>query len=277
MSPIFLQELDVDFLHAQFAHHPPTIWALLAAAVVAGGVVRGLTGFGAALLMAPLFSLVMSARDTLCLITVLNVLPLSPRSMRLAWQEMDASVVRPLSLAAVVGLVPGIWLTTQMPGAVFGPLVGFGVMLSALLLMTGARLPDIRSVRASAAIGSVSGVLTGFSGVGGPPAILYLMGIESNPYRARANFVIFFALLYPVSCAFLVLSGLMPHSILLAGALLFPLFHIGGGLGVRLYRNIGRRLLRRLVLMLLLIAGAVAMLPFLRDPAGFIKTISVHG
>ena len=244
---------------------------LLMLAVVAGGIVRGLTGFGAALLMAPLFSLVMSPRDTLCLITLLSVLPLSPRNMRLAWQDMDAGVVRPLTLAAICGLAPGMWLATRIPGKVFGPIIGFGVMASALVLMSGIRLPNLRSGRASAAVGGLSGMLTGFSGVGGPPAILYLASIEDDPYRARANFVIFFALLYPVSCAFLLLSGLMSNSVLLSGLLLFPLFHVGGSFGVKLYQNIEKRLLRHLVLALLLLAGAMAALPAILDPASFLS------
>lgn len=242
---------------------PAHMWALIALAVIAGGVVRGLTGFGAALLMAPLFSLALPALDTLCLITVLSVLPLSPNSMRLAYAEMDASIVRPLTIAAIAGLAPGIGLSRWIPAELFGPLVGSAVIASAIMLMAGVRLPNIRSRTASAVVGSLSGVLTGFSGVGGPPAILYLMGIETNPYRARANFVIFFALLYPVSCVMLIVSGLMANSILIAGVLLFPLFHLGGWVGVQLYQTISKTYLRRLVLVLLLASGVMAVMPIM--------------
>ena len=253
----------MESLQMLLGHHSPATWAMILIAVVAGGIVRGLTGFGAALLMAPLFSLVMSARDTMCLITVLSLFPLSPSSMRLANDEMDASVVWPLTLAATAALAPGVWLGSWVPGELFGPVIGAAVMASALVLMSGVRLPNIRSRLSSSVVGLLSGLLTGFSGVGGPPAILYLMGIEPNSYRARANFVIFFAVLYPVSCVLLVLTGVMPFSILIAGIALFPLFHIGGWVGVKMYQRISRHFLRRMVLILLLLAGGIGGIPFM--------------
>jgi len=58
---------------------------------------------------------------------------------------------------------------------------------------------------------------------------------------------------------------LISDSILLFGALLLPLFHIGGSFGVKLYRNIERRLLHHLVLF----ARAMAELSAALDSASF--------
>jgi len=236
-------------------------WSVVVLAALAGGLLRGLTGFGAALLMAPLLSLVLSARETMCLVTLLNALPMGRATLRAAGRAIDREVMLPMTAAACVGVPCGIALVGALPAQAFGAVIGAAVIASALALMSGITLVSGRSLQGSLGFGMLSGVLTGFGGVGGPPAILYLLGVEPDSHRARANFIVFFAGLYPVALAALALLGLMNRSELLLGAMLAPLFHLGGVGGARLYRRVGKRQFRPFVLLLLVAAGLMAAWP----------------
>lgn len=236
-------------------------WTVVVLAALAGGALRGLTGFGAALLMAPLLSLVLSARETMCVVTLLNALPIGRATLLSASRVIDRGVMLPMSVAAFVGVPCGIALVGALPAQAFGMVIGLAVVASALALMSGITLIGGRSPQLSLAVGLVSGVLTGFGGVGGPPAILYLFGVEPDTHRARANFILFFAVLYPVALAVIALLGMLSWRDLALGVLLAPLFHAGGVAGTRLYRRVGKRHFRPFVLVLLMVAGVMAAWP----------------
>lgn len=236
-------------------------WSVVVLAALAGGMLRGLTGFGAALLMAPLLSMVLSARETMCLVTLLNALPMGRATLRAAGRAIDREVILPMTAAAVVGVPCGIALVGALPAQAFGAVIGAAVIASALALMSGITLVSGRSLHGSLGFGMLSGVLTGFGGVGGPPAILYLLGVEPDSHRARANFIVFFAGLYPMALAALAVLGMMSWGELLLGAMLAPLFHLGGVGGTRLYRRVGKRQFRPFVLLLLVVAGLMAAWP----------------
>lgn len=236
-------------------------WAVIAGAVIAGGVLRGMTGFGAALLMAPLLSTVASARDTLCIVTLLNALPLTHALAPSVRRLVDHRVLLPMLGGACAGIPVGLWLVSVLSARLFCQVVGVAVIASAAVLLTGVRVVRGRSQAGSIGAGLFSGVLTGFGGVGGPPAILYLLGVETDSHRARASFLVYFGCLYPLALVAIVLSGWFDLSLLLQGLLLAPLFHGAGLLGEGLYRRLDPRHFRRVVLCLLMATGAFAAWP----------------
>ncbi|MDO9597164.1 MAG: sulfite exporter TauE/SafE family protein [Azoarcus sp.] len=244
-----------------FGSRDALTWSVVVLAAFAGGTLRGLTGFGAALLMAPLLSLVLPARETMCLVTLLNALPIGRATLLSASRLIDRAVMLPMSLAAFVGVPCGIALVGALPAQAFGLVIGFAVVASALALMSGVTLVAGRSRQLSLGVGLLSGLLTGFGGVGGPPAILYLFGVEPDSHRARANFILFFAVLYPVALMAIALLGMLSWANLALGVLLAPLFHLGGMAGTRLYRRVGKRHFRPFVLVLLIAAGVMAAWP----------------
>lgn len=236
-------------------------WFVVLAAALAGGALRGLTGFGAALLMAPVLSLVLSGRETMCLVTLLNAIPMGKGVGSTSASPVDRDLIVPMTVAAFAGIPLGIALVGALPPRAFGLVVGAAVILSALALLSGKRIAGGRSPGVSAGVGVLSGILTGFGGVGGPPAILYLLGVEPDMHRARATFIVFFAWIYPFALGAIVLLGLMNWRDFMVGGISAPLFHCGGKLGTWLYRRIGGCHFRPFVLVLLIVAGVLAASP----------------
>lgn len=248
-------------LSAAFAALDAWTWFMVAVAAALGGLLRGLTGFGAALAMAPLLSRVLTAHETLSLVTVLCALPLGPTLSRRAVWTADGSLLRPMLLAALAGLPLGVWLVGLLPAHAFRTLVGVSVMLSACALLAGLRFPRRASRSGSLGVGLLSGVMTAFGGIGGPPAILYVLGVSTDPVHIRANFVVYFACLYPLALVVIALLGVLTWPLLALGLLLAPLFHAGCLLGTGLFARMNKRLFRPLVLVLLLSSGVLAAWP----------------
>lgn len=252
---------ELSAVSQAFAALDAWTWLVISLAAALGGVLRGLTGFGAALVMAPLLARVLSPHETLALVTVLCALPLGPTLSRRAIWTADGSVLRPMLLAAMLGLPAGIWLISLLPAQAFRTLVGVSVIVSAFALLAGLRFPRRASRAASLGVGVLSGVMTAFGGIGGPPTILYVLGVERDPVRIRANFIVYFACLYPMAFAMLALLGVLTLPLLLLGLLLAPLFHAGCLLGAGVFGRMNKRLFRPLVLVLLFTSGALAAWP----------------
>jgi hypothetical protein len=197
----------------------------------------------------------------MCLVTLLSALPIGQNLSAGVLRQVDRDLVAPMAGAAVLGVPAGIWLIQALPARYFGVLVGAAVIVSALALLSGASPLRRRSLRLSLGVGALSGMLTGFGGVGGPPAILYVLGVEPDAHRARASFIVFFACLYPLALGAIALAGLLGWAEVAQGLLLAPLFHIGGVLGEGLYRVVNQRHFRRFVLALLIVAGGLAAAP----------------
>jgi uncharacterized membrane protein YfcA len=89
----------------------------------------------------------------------------------------------------------------------------------------GAALPGGQTLGKSIAVGSLSGALNGFCGIGGPPAVLYFLGARGSSDRLRASFIVYFAVLYPVTVLTLVLGGLVGIRSALAALLLAPVYY----------------------------------------------------
>ena len=81
----------------------------LFAVVLAAFFVKGITGFGSTLVLAPLFSFVVSNRFT----TPVDLLTCIPTNAYLVWKNrksIDFGTVAPLSIMLLAGVAPGIML-----------------------------------------------------------------------------------------------------------------------------------------------------------------------
>lgn len=210
--------------------------------------------------MAPIFSLAVSTRETTCLVILLNALPIQAAYSSKLSPHVDRALVRPLFLSACVGLPAGVWLGDVLPPHVFQVFIGAAVIVSAIALMSGLKFENHRSGPVTFGVGTVSGILTGLAGIGGPPAILYVLSIEDGIYRARATFIAYFSLLYPLGLGVLVITDKLLWQDVVQGLLLAPLLYIGDKFGEQIFRKLDQQHFRPFVLSSLVCAGLVAML-----------------
>lgn len=247
------------------SEHLPTAFTfmLMAGVTATGCVVRGFSGFGAGLLMAPVFSLVMAPTDVVVVILFLNLLTtiqLLPGSLR----SVDWGLVARLFVPTILGMPIGLMLLHFVEPIVMRKTVAIIVILAATVLLIGwvyrgpsGRLQDV-------IVGASSGFLTAIGGVGGPPVILYLLSMpHMSPSVVRAVCVVFFSLTQISTLIPLGLTGSMTSKQAVTVVLLLPISVIASMVGTYLHVwSVGRHQasVRQASLVLLLVIGVAALL-----------------
>ena len=235
-------------------------WRLLAAvlATAVAGLMRGYSGFGTAVILAPVYSLLWGPRagvPVMLLMELLVSLQLLPGAIR----DAEKRVVLPLGGAAAVATPFGAWILLTADGEALRRFIGGFVLVFGLLLMSGWRYHGSRPLPLNIAVGTMAGLLKGSTGMSGPPVILYLLAGLEEAKRHRANLILFFATIAVVSVIPPVLGGLVDLPVWVRLAVLLPVMAISVPIGARLFRVVPDRLYRPFAMGVLLAAGGLAL------------------
>ena len=235
-------------------------WRLLAAvlATAVAGVMRGYSGFGTAVILAPVYSLLWGPRagvPVMLLMELMVSLQLLPSAMK----EADRRVVLPLGGAAALATPLGAWILFTVDGEVLRRFIGGFVLVFGMLLMSGWRYHGSRPLGLNIAIGTLAGLLKGSTGMSGPPVILYLLAGLEEAKRHRANLIMFFATIAIVSVIVPILGGLVDLTALVRLAVVLPVMALTVPLGARLFHVVPVRLYRPFAMGVLLVAGGLAL------------------
>jgi uncharacterized protein len=233
--------------------------ALGAAAVAVAGLVRGLSGFGGALVMAPILSLLygpapaVAITISLELVGYLQLLPGAARHIQ--WRA-----VAPMGAAALAALPLGVYLVVHVPPEPMRRAIGAIVAVLALLLMLGWRARRPPGLPAALGVSALSGLLEGLAGTPGPPVVLYLYVGPDSAARNRHQLIGYFTLLDLAALLLFAAQGAFSAGWLQRTLLLIPVSVAGTWLGGHLFRHSSEALLRWLALALILLVGLTALL-----------------
>ena len=235
-------------------------WSLVAAiaATIVAGLMRGYSGFGTAVILAPVYSLLWGPRagvPVMLLMELLVSLQLLPGAIK----DADRRVVLPLGGAAALATPLGAWILFTADGDTLRRFIGGFVLVFGLLLMSGWRYHGSRPLPLNLFVGTLAGLLKGSTGMSGPPVILYLLAGLEEAKRHRANLILFFATIAIVSVIPPVVGGLVDLPVLVRLAVLLPVMAISVPIGARLFRVIPDRLYRPFAMAVLLVAGGLAL------------------
>jgi uncharacterized protein len=235
----------------------PAVLGCLVLVTLVAGMARGMTGFGGALVMAPLFGLWMPAPQAGVLIVLIH----SFTSLQGVRDWAGAARWRSVAPLALVALgctaLTAHWMANA--SAVNARhLVAAAVLASTVMHMRGWRWLHDSGWRPTLTAGALSGALTALGGIGGPPAVYYLNRIGQGAVL-RANLLAYFALLYVGVVALFVAGHQVHRSQLGVVAMLVPVFVFGAFAGERIGKRVPVQGVERLVSGLLLGSGLVAL------------------
>ncbi len=235
-------------------------WRLLAAvlATAVAGVMRGYSGFGTAVILAPVYSLLWGPRAGVPVMLLMELM-VSVQLLPSALKEADRRVVLPLGGAAALATPLGAWILFTVDGDLLRRFIGGFVLVFGLLLMSGWRYHGSRPLGLNIAIGTLAGLLKGSTGMSGPPVILYLLAGLEEAKRHRANLIMFFATIAIVSVIVPILGGLVDLPALLRLAVVLPVMALTVPLGARLFHVVPVSLYRPFAMGVLLVAGGLAL------------------
>lgn len=215
------------------------------------GVVRGVTGFGGAMVMAPPLALLLGPKITVPVVLLLESLAAAPQVLQtlglVRWR-----VVAPM-LAATCLTVPlgGYFLATAEPHVVRRA-TALVVIVFSLLLLRGWRYRGAQRTGTGVALGGLSGAMLGATSIGGPPVILYLLAGPDRIEVTRANLTLFVAGSCIAGLALLWAQGVLDPAGAWAALWLAPGYYGGLVVGTRLFARFDDARFRQFTLLLMI-------------------------
>lgn len=208
--------------------------AWLLAAALAGGLARGFSGFGAALIFMPLASVALGPRAAAPLMLLLEVLAIAILTPA-AWKLAHRPQVGVLAIGAAVGTPLGAAILLRADPLALRWGVTAAVLGLLALLVSGWRFRGRPTVPATLGVGLVAGLLGGVAMVSGPPVMAYLLGQSGDARSVRASFGLFLAAGGVLAGLTYAATGLLTMALVAPFVVALPVYGLGIWLGTRMF------------------------------------------
>lgn len=232
-------------------------WAAILATAIAG-LMRGYAGFGTAIILAPIYSVLwgpLAGVPVMLLMELLVSLQLLPRAFR----DADKRVIIPIGGAAALATPLGAYVLLAADPELLRRAIGGLVLVFGFLMLSGWRYHGARPFGLNVAVGTAAGLLKGATGMSGPPVILYLLAGPEEAKRHRANLILFFGLIAVISVVVPLFAGLIDGPVLLRFLIMLPVLMVFVRVGAALFGVVPVRFYKPFALVLLTTAGSIAL------------------
>ncbi len=224
----------------------------------AGGVVRGMTGFGGSLIMTPLLTMVFEPKQVVPAVLLLEAFAATPMLIKAAGLAHYRTIA-PICAASFVTLPLGGYLLVHADPHVLRRGIAVLVIVSSALLFKGVRYSGPRPVSLLVGLGALCGALLGATGIGAPPMILYLLSGSDPVVVTRSNLTLGVAAMSVAALVMLRAQGIPVLDGPLSPLAMAPCFYGGIVIGTYLFSRVSETRFRLLALALLMSVSTVAL------------------
>ena len=229
---------------------------LIAAGAVAAvaGIVRGITGFGGAMVMAPPLALLLGPRLAVPVVLVLESIAAAP----MLWQTRHLvhwKMIGAILLAACVTVPLGVMALVAIDPTITRRLIAITVIVFAIVLLRGWRYAGRPRLATSVGLGAISGTMLGATSIGGPPVILYLLSGPDPIETTRANLTLYVAVSSLIGVVMLWQQGVFGAQAGWTSVWLAPAYYVGLLVGLRLFPRFSDTRFRQFTLLLLIVVS----------------------
>lgn len=230
---------------------------VIAAAIViaaAAGVVRGITGFGGAMVMSPPLALLLGPWIAVPVVLLLEGL-IGAQMLVQTRRLIRWRVIGPILAMGCLTIPLGAQVLVSVDAVTLRRMIAATVIVFAALLLFGWRYQGPHRLGTALGLGALSGAMLGATSIGGPPVILYLLSGPDPVETTRANLSLFVAGISSAGLAMLWANGVLGAAALWVGLLLAPGFYGGMVLGIRLFPRFDDTRFRRFTLLVLVVVS----------------------
>lgn len=228
--------------------------ALAAVIAALAGVIRGITGFGGAMVMSPPLALLLGPLVAVPVVLFLESLAAAPMlvpTRRLVrWR-----VIAPILGMALLTVPLGTYVLIKADPDAMRRVIAAVVIVFSLLLLRGWRYEGSQRTSTSLAIGALGGGMVGATSMGGPPVILYLLAGPDRIDVTRANLTYVVAAFSVFALLALWANGVIGAPSLWLALALSPGYYVGMVVGSRLFARFDDTRFRRFTLLLMLVVS----------------------
>lgn len=234
---------------------------VVALSAMLAATVQATAGLGFALIVTPVLFLEMAPAGAIVTATLLGILLnllvlfAEPRRPAPVWHE-----ILPVLAAAIPGAACGLVLLASLPRPVLQLIVGTVVIVAGLMRTRAPiRRRGKRGGRSRLALGWTVGALSTSTGINGPPLALWLAGQGLSPAQLRDSLSTAFLGIGII--ATLTIVPIVGHARIGAGTIAGAAAGVlaGHAVGSRLFPRLPATRYERLLLLIILTAGAVSL------------------
>lgn len=212
--------------------------AVVFAAPIVAGLIQAVTGFGAGIFMMIFFPALFPILNASALSSSISLFVSGPQSWRyrkhVDWKVAVLPTIAYILVSTVsILLVP--YLPTELLKKVFGV---FMVILSIYFLTVSGKLKIRANVLSATICGTLSGILGGLFGIGGPPMVIFFLAALDSKEEYIGTIQLFFFITGLYTCIVRVIKGIYTLD-------LIP-FTLLGLLGILIGQHIGSRIIDRI-------------------------------
>jgi uncharacterized protein len=245
-------------LAAFFGFSTPSTLLILIAAALLGGLLRGFTGFGFAMVFVPIATIAVGPITAAALIWFIDIpfaWPLAAEGFRrVAWRE-----VLPLLAGAIIAAPFGVWILVTADPTTARWIVAVAILCGVTVLATGWRYRGAPGTPLSLGVGGLAGTANGLAQLGGMPIAIFWLAAQKNDARqTRDNLNGFFAFLPIVTGVLYWWKGVLTWtSVMQALPLCLP-YGLGLLVGAKLFPIASEQTFRRLAYLVIFMAAVLA-------------------
>ena len=234
-------------------------WANLA--IGAAALISSITGFGYALLAAPVLVLFLPPKIVVPVVLMswmpLSLLLISESYAEIAWPKIGDWLI-----GALPGMILGVYGLAKIAEGPMRGGIGVMTLLAALVILLRPRRPIRREQPVSILVGLLSGAMAGASGVSGPPVVLFGLNQGWDHRVLRACLIAYFTVLHAMTIVVMGNFGMINSQTLGLAVWVLPGLAMGYLLGFRLRDRINSTFFRNLTLCLVGLAGFLSILRY---------------
>ena len=178
----------LDFLNFDLNNF--IIFALI---IFVASIVRGFNGFGFSAISVSGLSFILPAIEIVPIILLLEVF-ISIFMIPYIWNKIDWKFVVQILIGITIGSPIGLYLLKYLSPQITHLIICLVVIFFSLLLMKGYTNLKINNLVSKVATGTISGIVNGFSTLGGLPVALFLLITSIQPAIIRGSLAALFFL-----------------------------------------------------------------------------------
>lgn len=240
---------------------------LIATSACVAGFIRGFLGFGGALVIILTLNIVLgplAAIPIACLSGLPSTAQLLPDALRLS----ERAFVVPFGLSSFLAAPLGTWILVSVDPALMKIAISILVLALVGMLHIGWRFKSQAGAPALLVAGTLTGIVQGSAGVGGPPAVAIALSRPGTSEQQRANVI--GAVTVLALCALLPMwyAGLFSRAVIVQSVAIVPLYVLTTWIGARYFSASGKGHYRGAALLTLAASATVTFTIALLDYMG---------
>lgn len=238
-----------------------TVLILLLFFAFGAAFIQRTTGFGFGIFIMTMLPHLMPSYGEATTLSGLLAIVTSAIIVWRTWRDIEWRKLLPILTVFSIVSIMAIEFLSIMRNEMLHKILGVTLIIASLYFLF---LNDKIRVKASlvtqTSLGTISGLMGGFFGMQGPPAILYFLAVSDTKERYIAIAQAYFLIGNTIMTLFRLNAGFLSKAVVINWLVAIPAVFIGTYLGALVYRRIQMTRLRKCVYIYIGISGIIALL-----------------